>query len=66
MDREEALRRLPSEEEMAEQIQREWERMHQRGQEIRVGDASERAFRRFWGARGAELVKMLRRRADEG
>jgi len=51
-----------SEEQLEQAIHREWAAMRSRGEQIRVGDASRAASRRWLMKYGAEFISTLRRR----
>ena len=53
---------FPDEEEFERQLQAEWNRMHEAGETIRVGDASAMLFYRWAESHGISFFDALRRR----
>ena len=53
---------IPDEEEMKRQIEEEWERMYERGETIREGDASAGAYYRWLSRYGLDFFGALRRK----
>jgi hypothetical protein len=53
---------LPDDEEVEREIEKEWERMHKRGETIRLGAASTTVFQRWFLKWGLALFPTLRRK----
>ena len=53
---------FPDEAELERQIKEEWDRLHARGETIRVGDASSNTYFRWMMQHGLDFFGILRRR----